>query len=133
MIHRALRLGGWVIDFLFAKLDYDKEAVRACLYEIGADDEIVAQVDRLMNSEMLNSGFTFANPDRRRALVAVGPASSNSEWLNTCVHEIHHLAVAIADSLGYDLEGESPAYLAGDATLALAKTICELGCSHCSD
>ena len=46
------------------------------------------------------------------------------------VHEVHHLAVAIADSLGYDLESEAHAYIAGDAALALAKTICELGCSR---
>lgn len=45
---------------------------------------------------------------------------------------MHHLAVAIAESLGYDLDSEVPAYVAGDATMALIETICELGCPHCN-
>ena len=133
MIHRVLKIGRWVVDFLFAKLDYDDEGVLACLYEIDADYDVLRQVNRIMDSDKLNCGFTFANPDLRRALVVIGPSSSSKEFLNTTVHEIHHLAVAIADSLGYDLEGETPAYLAGDSALALAETICELGCPHCSD
>lgn len=133
MIHRVLKIGRWVVDFLFAKLDYDDEGVLACLYEIDADYDVLRQVNRIMDSDKLNCGFTFANPDLRRAVVVIGPSSSSKEFLNTTVHEIHHLAVAIADSLGYDLEGETPAYLAGDSALALAETICELGCPHCSD
>ena len=133
MIHRVLRVLDWVVDFLFAKLDYDDEGVLACLYEIDADYDVLRQVNRIMDSDKLNCGFTFANPDLRRAVVVIGPSSSSKEFLNTTVHEIHHLAVAIADSLGYDLEGETPAYLAGDSALALAETICELGYPHCSD
>lgn len=133
MIHRVLRILDWVVDFLFAKLDYDDEGVLACLYEMGADYEVMRQVNNIMDSDKLNCGFTFANPDLKRALVVVGPSSSGKEFINTLTHEIHHLAVAIADSLGYDLEGESPAYLAGDSALALAETICELGCPHCKD
>lgn len=133
MIHRVLKILDWVVDFLFAKLDYDDEGVLACLYEIDADYDVLRQVNRIMDSDKLNCGFTFANPDLRRAVVVIGPSSSSKEFLNTTVHEIHHLAVAIADSLGYDLEGETPAYLAGDSALALAETICELGCHHCSD
>lgn len=51
--------------------------------------------------------------------------------INTLVHEIHHLASVIADGLGVDLLGETPAYVAGDAAMALAHTLCDLGCSHC--
>lgn len=133
MVHRVLSIGSWVADFLFARLSYDEEGVLACLYEIGADDYVIKQASKIMDSERLNCGFTFANPDLKRAVVVVGPTSSGKQFINTCVHEIHHLAAAIADSLGYDLEGESPAYLAGDSALALAETICEFGCPNCSD
>ena len=133
MVHRVLSIGSWVADFLFARLNYDEEGVLACLYEIGADDYVIKQASKIMDSERLNCGFTFANPDLKRAVVVVGPTSSGKQFINTCVHEIHHLAVAIADSLGYDIEGESPAYLAGDSALALAETICEFGCPNCSD
>ena len=133
MIHRTIAIGSWVVDFLFAKLDYDDEGVLACLYELDADYEIMRSANRIMESDKLNCGFTFTNPDRKRALVVIGPTSSGKEFVNTMVHEIHHLAVAIADSIGVDLESETPAYLAGDAAFALAKTICEFGCPHCRD
>ena len=133
MIKRTIAIGKWVVDFLFAKLDYDEEGVLACLYEIGADEDVIRAAYKIMDSEKLNCGFTFANPDIKRALVVVGPTSSGKQFVNTISHEIHHLAVAIADSLGYDLEGEAPAYLAGDTTMALIETVCKLGCPNCSD
>lgn len=120
-----------MVDFLFSKLDYDDEAVLACLYEIDADFEVMRQANRIMEDDKLNCGFTFSNPDLKRALVVIGPTSSGKEFIDTLTHEVHHLAVAIADSLGHDLESEVPAYLAGDAARALAETVCEFGCSHC--
>lgn len=60
--------------------------------------------------------------------VVIGPTTSAAQFQNTLVHEIHHLAVAVADSLGVDLEGETPAYLAGDSAMSLADIICRLGC-----
>lgn len=133
MIHRVLSIGRWVVDFLFAKLDYDDEGVLSVLYDMDADYDVMRQANKIMDSNKLNCGFTFANPNLKRAVVVIGPTSSGKQFVNTFTHEIHHLAVAIADSLGYDLEGESPAYLAGDSAMALAETICELGCPNCSD
>ena len=133
MMHRVLLIGRWVVDFLFAKLDYDKDGILACLYDIDAGYDIMHQVEKIIDKDALNCGFTFANPDLKRALVVIGPTSSSKEFVNTLSHEIHHLAVAIADSLGYDLEGETPAYLAGDTTMALIEAVCELGCQRCSD
>lgn len=51
--------------------------------------------------------------------------------MNTLVHETYHLAAAIANNLGYDLNSEGPAYLAGDAARAFADVVCQLGCDRC--
>ena len=67
----------------------------------------------------------------RKALVVIGPTSSGKEFVDTLTHEIHHVAVAIAKSLGVDLEGETPAYLSGDSARELAGIVCELGCDQC--
>ena len=88
MIKRTIKIGRWVVDFLFAKLDYDEEGVLACLYEIGADEDVIRAAYKIMDSEKLNCGFTFANPDIRRALVVVGPTSSGKQFVNTLSHEI---------------------------------------------
>lgn len=131
MIHRILTLGRWDIDFLFAKEGYDEAAVVYCLLDASAPDKIIDKAEELMGSCEYNCGFTYINSNIRRAVVLIGPTTSGQQFVNTFVHEIHHLAVAIASDLGVDLEGESPAYLAGDAAMDLAEAICELGCRHC--
>lgn len=67
----------------------------------------------------------------KEALVVIGPTTSSAEFLDTLTHEIHHLAVVVANSLGIDLESETPAYISGDSTRALADVVCRLGCDNC--
>jgi len=131
MIHRALIIGRWMVDFLFCKGKFDEDGVLACLRDCGASDFAMEQADDLMRTCDYNCGFTFANPRKKRAVVVIGPTTSGAEFTDTLVHEVHHLAVAIAAELGIDLEGEGPAYVAGDAARDLADVVCELGCRRC--
>lgn len=132
MIHRVLNIGRWVVDFLFSTTEYDVDGVLACLYDVYAPRYVMEKAERMMESGEANTGFTYTNPKLLRAVVAVGPTSSGSEFIDTIVHEIHHLAVAIAENLGMDLEGENPAYISGDAARSLAEVVCALGCEHCN-
>ena len=131
MIREALKIGRWEVEFYFAKDSYDKETLLDRLYDFGASAKIMHQVEDLIDNDLPNTGFTFANPDEKLAIIAVGPTSSSSEFIDTLVHEVHHLSVAIAAGLGIDLEGEGPAYLSGDTARELAEVVCELGCRHC--
>lgn len=131
MIHRALKIGRWVVDFLFATEGYDEEGVLACLYDVYAPTDVMERARRIMESGRFNRGFTFSNPDTRRSVCVVGPTTSGHQFVNTFVHEIRHVANAIANSIGYDLDGEEPAYLSGDTAMALAEVVCRLGCDHC--
>lgn len=131
MIHRALQIGRWTVDFLFAETKYDIEGVVGCLRYYLAPDWVIEDAVSLMGEGSLNTGFLYNNPTIFKALCVVGPTSSGAEFIDTLVHEIHHLAVAIASELGLDLASESPAYLAGDSARALAEVVCELGCEHC--
>ena len=128
MIHRVLGIGRWVVDFLFATKRYDVDGVLACLYDAYAPDDIMGQAEELMSSCEYNCGFTYTNQLRRRAVVLIGPTSSGEEFQNTLVHEIRHLADAIAKSLGVPFDSERPAYISGDTAKALAEVVCELGC-----
>lgn len=118
-------------EFYFAEDGYDSDALLDRMYDFGASAKVMRQALSLMESGDKNTGFTFSNPYDRVAIVAIGPTTQGEEFINTLTHEIHHLAVAIAASLGIDLESETPAYVAGDSAMALAETICELGCRHC--
>lgn len=117
-----------MVDFLFSTGGYDIDGILACLRDADATRSILNQAEDLMRSCEYNCGFTFANPFRKRAVVLIGPTSSGAEFIDTLVHEVHHLAVAIATELGIDLEGESPAYISGDSARALADVICRMGC-----
>ncbi len=136
MIHRVLPIGRWVVDFLFATDKYDVDGVIACLRHADAPRWVLDKAYDLMTSCEKDCGFTysrknefsFANPDNFRAVVLIGPTSSGAEFIDTLTHEIHHLAVAIAKGLGVDLEGETPAYLAGDTMREFADVVCRLGC-----
>lgn len=133
MIHRVLKIGRWVVDFLFATERYDEDGVLACLYEIGAPYDIMTRAERIMESGRYNRGFTYGNPVNRRAVVVTGPTTSAKQFLNTFSHEIDHLSDIIAESLGIKWEPEGTSYITGDTTMALAEVICAMGCDHCRE
>lgn len=131
MIHKVISIGRWVVDFLIADKGYDIEGVLACLYDISIPKRMRDRAYEIMTEGELNSGFICSNANLMRAVIVIGPYSDGKEFLDTLTHEIHHLAVAIASNLGHDLEGETPAYINGDAVRELAGIICEIGCSGC--
>lgn len=131
MTVRRLNIGRWLVEFCFAPDGYDADALLDRLYDFGADVPTMRRAWRLMDSGDMNTGFTFSNPFEHLALVVIGPTSSGAEFQDTLVHEVHHLAVAIASGLGIDLESETPAYIAGDSTRSIADAVCELGCRRC--
>lgn len=131
MIQRTLKIGRWDVEFYFCPDGYDMDALDDRLYDFGAPARIMREAWELMEKEEPNTGFTFSNPLQFRALVAIGPTTGGDEFIDTLVHELHHLAVAIAKELGIDLESETPAYIAGDSARSLASMICQLGCSRC--
>lgn len=131
MIQRNLKIGRWEIEFYFAPDGYDTDTLLDRLFDLGAGAGVMRHVMDLTESGKYNTGFTFSNPYDHSALIAIGPTTGGDEFVDTFTHEIHHLAVAIAEGLGVDLEGETPAYIAGDAARELAEVVCKLGCGHC--
>lgn len=134
MTRRDLQIGRWHVEFYFSGEDgYDIDELFERIYDSGAGPSIIRKAMDLMEEGAPNTGFTFSNPLDRVAIVAIGPTTSGTEFLNTLVHELYHLATAIAKSLGVDLESEAPAYIVGDSALALADIICKMGCENCRD
>lgn len=131
MYHRALRFGGWDFIFLINTYGYDIEGVLACLWDAYAPEEVMEQAEELMRTCDYNCGFTYSNDDRRKSVIMIGPTESEPEFVDTLIHEIHHVAVAVADSIGAALGGETPAYISGDVARALSDIICRFGCGKC--
>lgn len=131
MTRRTLNIGRWLVVFLFAGEDYNAYDVLQVLADAGASLDILDQAEETLICKE-NCGFTYTDSRHHIAVVFIGPSSSGEEFIDTLVHEVHHLAVAVADGLGVDLRSEDPAYIAGDAARALAKTICRMGCRRCN-
>ena len=117
--------------FLFCPDGYDEGEILDILYDLDASDYILVKASKKIRAGRPNEGFTFANSRLGEALVVIGPTTSGAEFQDTLVHEVHHLAVAIAESLGVDLESETPAYISGDSAKALSDVVCWLGCERC--
>lgn len=132
MKHRILYIGRWTVDFFFADDKYDTKEVLSFLYDMGFSYSLILRCKDLMMENRLNTGFTCTDSELMNAVVVIGPSSSGKEFIDTLVHEIQHVAVSIADSIGIDLRSETPAYIAGDAARELTDLICKLGCSCCN-
>ena len=128
MEQRNLKIGQWEVEFYFAITGYDSDVLIDRMFDFGAGIDTMKRALRLMESGSLNTGLTFSNPDEKVAIVAIGPTSSADEFIDSLSHEVYHLAVAIADSLGIDLMSESPAYMVGDSMRELADLVCSMGC-----
>ena len=128
MIARTLYLDRWVCQFFFATGGEDAAGICRLLRRKGVSRRVVERACELIESGVLNSGFTISNGAIRHSVVFIGPTSSGAEFLDTFVHELRHLINDIADSLELDLDAEAPAYMAGDAARALADVVCKLGC-----
>lgn len=138
MIHRALIIGHWVVDFLFSEGGYDINGVLACLRDAGAPRWIREQALDLMENCDYDCGFTYSarrpqrysyyNRERHRAVVLIGPTSSGAEFLDTFVHELRHLTDTVAKSIGVALDSEEAAYFSGDTARELADVVCKLAC-----
>lgn len=131
MTYRLLRIGSWRCHFFFAQYGYEEEDILDLLYDLDAPDDILVSISRKMRAGRKNEGFTYPNQMTHEAVIVIGPTTSGAEFQDTLVHELHHLAVAIASSIGIDLESETPAYISGDSARALADVICKMGCPHC--
>lgn len=131
MIQRNLRIGRWWVEFYFCPDGYDIDYLMDRLWTLGSPAYYIGQALDLMEKGGPDKGYTFSNPLEKTAMVVIGPTTSGAEFQDSLVHELQHLAVAIASELGINLKGEGPAYLAGDTMRDLAHIVCELGCEHC--
>ena len=131
MIIRKLNIRGWRCSFCFALEGYDFDVVLAGLRKIDAPPSILRRVERNMELDQMDTGFTYSNLFLRESVVVIGRSSSGAEFFNSFVHELRHLADDIAYVYGYPLRGEEVAYLTGDIALALSDIVCTMSCEVC--
>lgn len=65
------------------------------------------------------------------SVLVISCASSPAQFLNSLVHELHHMASHIASALGYDQKGEDACYIAGEAAEKMYPVASKYLCEHC--
>ena len=60
-----------------------------------------------------DSGFTYTDFKRKQSIVGIGKSTSNSQLLNTIVHEAKHIQSHICKYYHINESGEDAAYLIG--------------------
>lgn len=123
MIRRAVSIPrvGWRVDIFYDVHPCDADYIIEHLWQLGCPERHLDRAEHLLKSGVANEGLTYSNPYERKSLIVVGHADSPLTLVNTLLHEVDHLQVAICRADGLRLDGEDAAYLMGDITEAVAR------------
>lgn len=109
----------------------DTYRVVSALMDIGCKGENLSRSVEAVESCRKNSGLTFANLMSREMVVMIGKTTSHAEFLNTLVHELHHMAEFIASEAGVPYTGETISYITGDLAMLMHPVAGKMLCPHC--
>lgn len=97
------RADGWRVTCYFAVTHYEVEEIMQRLIEVGCEgDNLQTAYDNLC-SDSLNTGLCYSG--NGESVLVISCASSPAQFLNSLVHELHHMASHIASALGYSQKG----------------------------
>lgn len=132
MIRQTIYLdcaGGWKVTCYYAVTHYEVDEILRTLAEAGADDKSLDRAYKNLSSGNLNTGLCYSG--NGESVLVISCASSPAQFLNSLVHELHHLASHIASALGYDQKGEEACYIAGETAERMYPVANKFLCEHC--
>lgn len=103
----------WTVNIYYDTAPKDADLIAGHIEHLGCSEEGIQRTYEQLSSGILNNGFTYTNRALKQSVMNLGRASSFAQFLNSFVHELHHLCTHIATAYGMDLEGEEVCYLAG--------------------
>lgn len=104
----------WRVTVFYASTSYKVDEITDALMQIGCTGEhIETAIDNILSGNA-DTGLTYSNYSMRESVVVISKASSQDEYMNSIVHELHHLATHIATAYGIPLDSEEVCYIAGE-------------------
>lgn len=125
------RADGWKITCYYAVTHYGVEEILQTMERAGADDNSLDRAYENLSSGSLNTGLCYSSDGE--SVLVISCATSPAQFLNSLVHELHHLASHIASALGYDQKGEEACYIAGETAERMYKVANKFLCEHCCE
>ena len=112
---------GVVVNYDYDLMDYDE--MWAIMRSFGLTSKNANKALKILSN--YNTGMAITNDDIKMSTIFISKASTPSEWWNTAIHELKHVADAIISYYDVDWDSEDAAYLTGYMTKKLVESVCE--------
>ncbi len=123
------RAHGWKVTAFYAVTHYEMEEIMQALTSAGADESSLDRAYENLSSDNLNTGLCYSG--NGESVLVISCVTSPAQFLNSLVHELHHLASHIASALGYDQKGEEVCYIGGETAKQMYPVASKFLCEHC--
>lgn len=124
---------GWDISVFYEVECKDTDRIVAELKDIGCYGENLFRARKNIESCSPNSGVTYANLSTKEMVVIMTKTTSPAQFMDTFVHELHHMAEFIAKADGVPMVGEEISYISGDLSRQMLTSANRYLCQHCRD
>lgn len=112
---------GVVVNYDYDLMDYDE--MWAIMRSFGLTSKNANKALKILSN--YNTGMAITNDDIKMSTIFISKASTPSEWWNTAIHELKHVADAIISYYDVDWDSEDAAYLTGYMTKQLVESVYE--------
>lgn len=119
----------WTIIAYYAVTHLDMEEIMQSLERAGCRGRNLKTAYENLSSGNKDTGLCFSGDGVSVLVLSV--TSSKPQFMNSLVHELHHLASHIATSVGYNLTGEDVCYLAGKIAEKMYPVVGRYLCECC--
>ena len=112
---------GVVVNYDYDLMDYDE--MWAIMRSFGLTSKNANKALKILSN--YNTGMAITNDDLKMSTIFISKASTPSEWWNTAIHELKHVADASISYYDVEWDSEDAAYLTGYMTKKLVESVCE--------
>lgn len=121
----------WLIKVFYLIEDPFIEGILGELDSIDCEPDAFYRAADMLESNELNSGFTYTDEDKHVTFLVICKTTSADEFFNTFIHEIGHATAHIAEYYGIKPYSEELQYLQGEIALQMFEEAKEFMCDHC--
>lgn len=113
MMTQVIHVEGWkVIVFYVVKREH-VGIITDTLSMAGCEDRLISLAEENIMSSRADNGITFANPNKRTAVMVIGYCKDACQYYNTIAHETAHLSAYITKHNHGTIDSEDYCYLTG--------------------
>lgn len=120
----------WEITAYYAVTHINLDEIIQALEEAGCNGKNLEIAYQNLSSGDKNTGLCFSG--KGKSVLVISITSSKPQFLNSLVHELHHLSSHIATALGYNLECEDVCYISGEIAEKMYPVVNRYLCSNCN-